>query len=54
MGAIHSLWEGDLAQRLAEALDVPPEGDDRRQWGEQRDGRKLARQVSERVRHAAG
>jgi malonate decarboxylase gamma subunit len=52
MGAIHSLWEGDLAQRLAEALDVPAEDDSRRQWGEQRDGRKLARAVSERVRHA--
>jgi malonate decarboxylase gamma subunit len=52
MGAVHSLWEGDLAQRLAEALDVPAEGDSRRQWGEEREGRKLARAVSERVRHA--
>jgi malonate decarboxylase gamma subunit len=54
MGAIHSLWEGDLAQRLAEALDAPAEGDSRRLWGEQRDGRKLARGVAEKVRHAAG
>lgn len=54
MGAIHSLWEGDLAQRLAEALDAPAEGDMRRRWGEQRDGRKLARSVAEKVRHAAG
>lgn len=54
MGAVHSLWEGDLAQRLAEALDVPSEGDRRRQWGEEREGRKLARPVSERVRHARG
>ena len=54
MGAVHSLWEGDLAQRLAEALDVPAEDDSRRQWGEQREGRNLARQVAERVRHAAG
>ena len=54
MGAIHSLWEGDLAQRLAEALDVPAEDDNRRQWGEEREGRRLARQVAEKVRHAAG
>jgi malonate decarboxylase gamma subunit len=54
MGAVHSLWEGDLAQRLAEALDAPAEGDRRRQWGEEREGRKLARPVAERVRHAAG
>jgi malonate decarboxylase gamma subunit len=54
MGAVNSLWEGDLAQRLAEALDVAPEGDSRRQWGEEREGRRLARGVAERVRHAAG
>jgi malonate decarboxylase gamma subunit len=54
MGAVHSLWEGDLAERLTEALDVPAEGDRRRQWGEEREGRKLARTVAERVRHAAG
>jgi malonate decarboxylase gamma subunit len=54
MGAVHSLWEGDLAQRLAEALAAPVEGDRRRQWGEERGGRLLARQVAERVRHAAG
>ncbi|MDI9847479.1 biotin-independent malonate decarboxylase subunit gamma [Rhodoblastus sp. 17X3] len=54
MGAVNALWEGDLSQRLAEALDVPPEGDSRRQWGEERDGRRLARGVAERVRHAAG
>jgi malonate decarboxylase gamma subunit len=54
MGAVHALWEGDLAQRLAEALETPAEGDRRRQWGEEREGRNLARQVAERVRHAAG
>ena len=54
MGAVHALWEGDLAQRLAEALATPVEGDRRRQWGEERGGRHLARQVAERVRHAAG
>jgi malonate decarboxylase gamma subunit len=52
MGAIHSLWEGDLAQHLAEALDSPAEDDSRREWGEEREGRRLARQVAERVRHA--
>lgn len=54
MGAVHSLWDGDLAQHLADALEAPAEGDLRRQWGEEREGRKLARPVSERVRHAAG
>ncbi|WP_298428530.1 biotin-independent malonate decarboxylase subunit gamma [Rhodoblastus sp.] len=54
MGAVHSLWEGDLSQRLAESLDAPAEGDVRREWGEERGGRKLARPVAERVRHAAG
>jgi malonate decarboxylase gamma subunit len=54
MGAVHSLWEGDLSERLAEALDAPAEGDLRRQWGEEREGRKLARAVSGQVRHAAG
>jgi len=54
MGAVHALWEGDLAERLCEALDAPAgEGDMRRQWGEEREGRKLARAVAERVRHAA-
>lgn len=52
MGAVYALWEGDLAQHLVEALDEPALGDARRLWGEQRGGRKLARQVSERVRHA--
>jgi malonate decarboxylase gamma subunit len=54
MGAIHSLWEGDLAQCLAAALDAPIEGDLRRQWGAERGGRNLAQAVSEKVRHAAG
>jgi malonate decarboxylase gamma subunit len=54
MGAVHSLWEGDLSQRLAEALDALSEGDQRRAWGETREGRRLARPVAERVRHAQG
>jgi malonate decarboxylase gamma subunit len=31
IGGVNALWEGDLAQHLAEALAVPPEGDSRRQ-----------------------
>jgi malonate decarboxylase gamma subunit len=54
MGAVYSLWEGDLAECLVKALDLPAERDARRQWGEERQGRKLARNVAERVRHAAG
>jgi malonate decarboxylase gamma subunit len=54
MGAVYSLWEGDLSQRLAEALTVPDEGDHRRRWGEERGGRKMARSVADRVQHAAG
>ena len=54
MGAVYSLWEGDLSQRLAEALAAPDEGDHRRQWGEERGGRKMARSVADRVQHAAG
>jgi malonate decarboxylase gamma subunit len=54
MGAVYSLWEGDLSQNLAEALAAPQEGDRRRQWGEERGGRKMARSVADRVQHAAG
>jgi malonate decarboxylase gamma subunit len=53
MGAIHALWEGDLAEKLVEALDAPTTEDQRRQCGEERGGRLLARKVSERVRHEA-
>lgn len=53
MGAIHSLWEGNLADRLNEALEAPVETDQRRLWGEARKGRKLARSVSDRVQHSA-
>jgi malonate decarboxylase gamma subunit len=54
MGAVFSLWEGDLAQRLVEALEAPQNGDQRRQWGAERGGRKMARSVAERVQHDAG
>jgi malonate decarboxylase gamma subunit len=54
MGAVLSLWEGDLAQRLVEALDAPQDGDERRQRGAERGGRQMAHSVAQRVRHAAG
>ena len=53
MGAIEALWEGDLAACLAEALAAPASGDRRRAAGEERQGRTLARAVSDRVRHDA-
>ncbi len=52
MGAIEDLWRGVLADRLVAALDAPAEGDVRRERGEARGGRRLARSVAERVRHA--
>jgi malonate decarboxylase gamma subunit len=54
MGAVLSLWEGDLAQRLVEALVAPQDGDERRQRGAERGGRQMAHSVAQRVRHAAG
>lgn len=50
MGAIQDIWRGDLSQRLFEALAAPKGGDNRRQAGESRGGRRLAHLVSERVR----
>ena len=52
MGAVHSIWEGDLARCLVEAIAHADGIDHRRQWGEERGGRTLARTVAERVRHA--
>jgi malonate decarboxylase gamma subunit len=53
MGAIEALWEGDLATCLTEALAAPASGDRRRALGEERQGRTLARLVSDRVRRDA-
>ena len=53
MGAIAALWQGDLAACLADALATPAGDDTRRILGEARQGRGLARHVSERVRHDA-
>lgn len=52
MGAVESLWEGDLAQALLDALAAPTDGDQRRALGAQRGGRTLARDVAAAV--AAG
>ncbi len=53
MGAIKSLWDGDLAACLASALAQPVAGDERRADGEVRGGRLLALPLADRVRHAA-
>lgn len=53
MGAIAGLWQGDLAACLDDALAAPSAGDERRALGAERQGRLLARDVAERVRHAA-
>ncbi|MGF6418179.1 malonate decarboxylase gamma subunit [Stenotrophomonas sp. AN71] len=49
MGAVESLWEGDLAQHLLQALRTPAEGDARAALGAQRGGRTLAADVSDAV-----
>src|SRR5438067_9636587 len=38
MGALDSLWEGDLAARLLEALDKADGSDHRAEWGLERGG----------------
>ena len=53
MGAIRTLWDGDLSAHLEAALAEPEEGDRRRQDGEARGGRTLARAVADRVRRDA-
>lgn len=49
MGAIRAVWESDVAAHLEAALEDVPESDRRRQDGEARGGRILARKISERV-----
>lgn len=50
MGAVHAIWNGDLAEHLIEALKSPlPTGDDRRALGAERGGRALAADVAEKV-----
>lgn len=52
MGAVESVWEGDLAAALLAALAAPSDGDVRRTLGAERGGRTLARDVAAAV--AAG
>jgi malonate decarboxylase gamma subunit len=52
MGAIAEIWDGDISKALVEALDVDfGLADRRRQYGEERHGRSLAKIVSDRVRY---
>ena len=46
MGAVQSLWDGDLARHLLEALRAPADGDHRAALGAERGGRTLAAQVA--------
>ena len=45
MGAVDSLWDGDLAQHLLQALRTPSDGDLRAARGAERGGRALAADV---------
>lgn len=49
MGAVHTVWEHDLAQALLEALRAPADGDRRAVLGAQRGGRTLAASVAAAV-----
>ncbi|PTT54149.1 biotin-independent malonate decarboxylase subunit gamma, partial [Stenotrophomonas sp. HMWF022] len=49
MGAVQSLWDGDLARHLLEALRAPADGDHRAALGAERGGRTLAAQVATAV-----
>ncbi|TCR73389.1 biotin-independent malonate decarboxylase subunit gamma [Rhizobium sp. BK376] len=52
MGAIAEIWDGDLSTALVEALGADlGSADRRRQYGEERRGRSLAKIVSDRVRY---
>ncbi len=49
MGAVESLWEGNLAQHLLQALRTPAHGDRRAVRGAERGGRMLAARVTKAV-----
>ncbi|WP_312785603.1 biotin-independent malonate decarboxylase subunit gamma, partial [Stenotrophomonas indicatrix] len=51
MGAVQSLWDGDLAHHLLEALRAAVDGDHRAALGAERGGRTLAAQVAIAVSH---
>jgi malonate decarboxylase gamma subunit len=50
MGGVHSVWEGDLARHLIEALTRPIEPDRRRELGFERKGREAAYHAARQVR----
>lgn len=50
MGALDSLWSGDLAAALCDALRGDDTADRRRERGDERGGRTMALEVSRRVR----
>ena len=52
MGAVESVWDGDFAAHLLQALRTPADGDRRAQRGAERGGRSLAARVAAQV--AAG
>lgn len=49
MGAVQSLWQGDLAQDLLQALRTPSNGDQRALLGSERGGRLMAADVAAAV-----
>lgn len=53
MGGVRSLWEGDLAAALRDALSTSPVDDQRAKDGLQRGGRLMAATVVQRVLDAA-
>ena len=51
MGALESLWSGDLAAALQGALEATDTVDRRRERGSERGGRTMAMKIAERVRN---
>jgi len=49
MGAVQSVWDGDLAQALLQALHTPADGDRRATLGAERGGRTLSARVAAAV-----
>ena len=49
MGAVQSVWDGDLAQALLQALRTPADGDRRATLGAERGGRTLSARVAAAV-----
>jgi malonate decarboxylase gamma subunit len=50
MGGLHGIWEGDLAEALAQALREAQPEDRRMELGRERGGRMLAQPVAQAVR----